>query len=124
MNAKRKSMGMQVSASWSNRGTLRLQRGQWADAALDLEHALALETTQVGSDEKVANRDIRICHFGDREWLLNDGQIQNPLAQSYIAARSFNRAEGFWICPSFKEIPISVAPCPTLISRFATFSSQ
>jgi hypothetical protein len=34
------------------------------------------------SDEKVANRDIRIWHLVDREWLLNDGQIQNPSAQS------------------------------------------
>jgi hypothetical protein len=33
-------------------------------------------------DEKVANRDIRVWHFRDREWLLNDGQIQNPSVQS------------------------------------------
>jgi hypothetical protein len=30
-------------------------------------------------DEKVANREIRVWH---REWLLNDGQIQNPSVQS------------------------------------------
>jgi hypothetical protein len=29
------------------------------------------------SDEKVANRDIRIW-YGERKWFLNDGQIQNP----------------------------------------------
>ena len=32
------------------------------------------------SDEKVANRDIRVWHFV--KWLLNDGKIQNPSAQS------------------------------------------
>jgi hypothetical protein len=36
---------------------------------------------EVRSDEKVANRDVRIRALGDREWLLNDGQIQNPSAQ-------------------------------------------
>jgi hypothetical protein len=36
------------------------------------------------SDGKVANRDgrIRDLALGDREWLLNDGHIQNPSAQS------------------------------------------
>ena len=34
-------------------------------------------------DEKVANREIRVWHLViDRERLLNDGQIQNPSAQS------------------------------------------
>jgi hypothetical protein len=32
------------------------------------------------SDAKVANRDVRIWHL--EEWLSNDGQIQNPSAQS------------------------------------------
>jgi hypothetical protein len=35
------------------------------------------------SDEKVANREIsQGLARGDREWLLNGGQIQNPSAQS------------------------------------------
>jgi hypothetical protein len=33
--------------------------------------------------EKIANREISEgLALGDREWLLNDGQIQNPSAQS------------------------------------------
>mmetsp|Transcript_24796 Transcript_24796/g.47008 ORF Transcript_24796/g.47008 Transcript_24796/m.47008 type:complete len:358 (+) Transcript_24796:62-1135(+) len=38
----------EVSASWSNRGTLKLQRGRWAEAAEDLQHALDLEEKQMG----------------------------------------------------------------------------
>jgi hypothetical protein len=30
---------------------------------------------------KKLNRDFRIWHLVIREWLLNDGQIQNPSAQ-------------------------------------------
>jgi hypothetical protein len=33
--------------------------------------------------------------LGDREWLLNGGQIQNPSAQSYIAARSTIMPRGY-----------------------------
>jgi hypothetical protein len=33
-------------------------------------------------DPKVANRDVRVLALRDREWLLNDGQIQNPSVQS------------------------------------------
>jgi hypothetical protein len=33
--------------------------------------------------------------LGDREWLLNDGQIQIPSAQRYIAARSTIVPKGF-----------------------------
>jgi hypothetical protein len=40
-------------------------------------------TAQVCSDAKVANRETSLgLALGDREWLLNDGQIQNPSAQS------------------------------------------
>jgi hypothetical protein len=34
------------------------------------------------SGDKVANREIRDCALGDKKWLLNDGQIQNPSSQS------------------------------------------
>ncbi|CAG9461942.1 unnamed protein product [Pedinophyceae sp. YPF-701] len=46
------------SASWSNRGTLRLQRGQWNEAAADLEQALKLEEEAngpAGADALVLN---------------------------------------------------------------------
>jgi hypothetical protein len=71
------------------------------------------------SDEKVANRVI--SGFWQREWLLNDGQIQNPSAQSYIAARSTTVPRGFGFVHHSRTV--SVAPCQTLVSRFATFSS-
>ena len=32
------------------------------------------------SDEKVANREIRVWHGATEKWSLNNGQIQNPLA--------------------------------------------
>jgi hypothetical protein len=39
----------------------------------------------------------------DREWLLNDGQIQNPSAQKLDSGTIPNGLEGFWIRPSFKD---------------------
>jgi hypothetical protein len=60
--------------------------------------------------------------LGDREWLLNDGQIQNPSAQSQIAAQSTIALRGV-LDLSIIQGPFCVAPCQTLISRFATFSS-
>jgi hypothetical protein len=60
-------------------------------------------------------------HGADRKWSLNDGQILNPLAQSEIAALSTIVPRGFGFVHHSRTI--SVAPCQTLISRFATFSS-
>jgi hypothetical protein len=45
------------------------------------------------SDEKSAHRDTKVWH--GRKWSLNDGQIQNPSAQGYIAARSTIVPRGF-----------------------------
>jgi hypothetical protein len=56
----------------------------------------------------------------DREWLLNDGQTQNPSAHKLDSGTIYNRAGGFWICLSFKDHFLSRQ---TLISRFATFAS-
>jgi hypothetical protein len=47
---------------------------------------------------------------------------QNPSAQSLDSGTIYNRAKGFWICSSFKDHYL-FAPCQTLLSRFATFSS-
>jgi hypothetical protein len=50
--------------------------------ACGLPLALLAESWGYYSDQKVANREIRVWHFRDRQWLLNDGHIQNPSAQS------------------------------------------
>ena len=71
--------------------------------------------------QKVANRGIGAWRSRGRERLLNDGQIQSPSVQSWLAARSQACWRGFGIFHPFKD-PVSVAPCQTLISRFATFS--
>ena len=49
----------------------------------------------------------------DRKWLLNDGQIQNPSAQSKIAARSTIVPRGFGLVYHSRTI-FSVALCQTL----------
>jgi hypothetical protein len=65
-------------------------------------------------------KKLRIVRLGlalrEREWLLNDGQIQNPGAQKLDSGTIPNRLEGFWICLSFKDRFLS---CPNL----TTFSS-
>jgi len=40
----------ELSPSWSNRGTLKLQRGRWEEAAADLQRARELEEAQVGQE--------------------------------------------------------------------------
>lgn len=42
------SLDANNSSAWSNRGTLRLQHGKWADAYSDLQKALELETADGG----------------------------------------------------------------------------
>ena len=56
--------------------TLEARGGGSDDAAY--RHVLP----QVYCDGKAANREITGLALGDREWLLNDGQIQNPSVQS------------------------------------------
>ena len=46
----------------------------------------------------------------------------NPPGTKLDSGTTPNGLEGFWIFPSFKD-RFSVAPCQTLVSRFATFSS-
>jgi hypothetical protein len=52
---------------------MRLQRGQWADAARDLEQALALETEQVGEED--ANALVR-NNLGNCKGECNSDQCQ------------------------------------------------
>jgi hypothetical protein len=48
----------------------------------------------------------------DREWLLNDGQIQNPSAQSYIAARSQMVWRGFGFVHHSRTLFCRAVPNP------------
>jgi hypothetical protein len=59
----------------------------------------------------------------DREWLLNDGQIQNPSNPFGIVPLSNFAPRGFAFVHHSIAI-FSIAPCQTLISRLATFPSQ
>jgi hypothetical protein len=68
--------------------------------------------------------------LGDRERLLNDGRIQQSLGTKLDGGTIYNRAEhDLQSCrgvldSSIIQGPVSVAPCQTLVSRFATFASQ
>jgi hypothetical protein len=53
----------------------------------------------------------------DREWLLNDGQIQNPSAQSYIAARSQMGWWGFGFVHHSRTVFCRAVPNPNLTIR-------
>lgn len=66
------------SASWSNRGTSRLQRGDWRGAAADLEHAAALETASKGRADAVV-----LNNLGNAQGALGDW---DGAAASYKAA--------------------------------------
>jgi hypothetical protein len=68
------------------------------------------------SDEKSCYRDIRMA-LRDREWLLNDGQIQNPSAQRLDSGTIYSHAEGFGICPSFKDHFLSRRANPDITIR-------
>jgi hypothetical protein len=62
-------------------------------------HAIEVEGTECAgeySDEKVANRDIRLARR--EEWLTNP----KPLGTKLDSGTIYNRAEGFWICPHSK----------------------
>lgn len=66
------------SATWSNRGTLRLQYGQWQEAAEDLQHALDLELATTGKPNAL---------------LLNNlGNARGALGQWDIALQDFLEA--------------------------------
>jgi hypothetical protein len=64
---------------------LSLELESWAEAVSIKSvgpTSLTLRAEAAGySDEKVANREIRGLALRDREWLLNDGQIQTPSVQ-------------------------------------------
>jgi hypothetical protein len=53
------------------------------NAALDPAQCFLMDSTksEVCGDAKVANRDIKGLAPREREWLLNDGQIQNASVQ-------------------------------------------
>jgi hypothetical protein len=73
------------------------------------------------SDEKVANRHIRVWHgFGAvRKRSLHDGRIQNPSSPVGIVPLSNFAPRGFGFV--HHSIAILYHEVPNLISRFATF---
>lgn len=51
-------LGPDNAASWSNRGTLRLQHQQWEAAYEDLQHAVTLEQQQTGTASAVVVNNL------------------------------------------------------------------
>jgi hypothetical protein len=52
------------------------------------------------SDGKVANREIRIWHLVIRNWMMDKSKAPRHKVDG---GTIYNRAEGFGICPSFKD---------------------
>jgi hypothetical protein len=65
--------------------------------------------------------EMEVIRAYRREWLLNDGQIQNT--SDKVRQRHDLQSNRGVLDVSIIQGPVSVAPCQTLISRFATFSS-
>jgi tetratricopeptide (TPR) repeat protein len=66
------------AAAWSNRGTVRLQNGQWSAAYDDLLHALQLEQQQAGTASPLLLNEL-----GNAEGALGKWQMA---LQHYQAA--------------------------------------
>jgi len=57
-----------VAPSWSNRGTVRLQAGRWAEAAADLEEAARLEERQRGRVDPVVLNNLGNARGAQGRW--------------------------------------------------------
>jgi transcription factor IIIB subunit 2 len=68
-----------------------------ANTALRLVASMKRDWMQTGasndSDARVANRNLRFGHGGDRKWRLNDGQIPNVRGMRVARGTGYNRVK-------------------------------